>query len=77
MALTLEQLTAEAMLLPAESRVLLADTLVASFDSADLEEIQRLWSAQAIRRRDEVRSGRVQSIPGEQVLEEVRRLVGR
>lgn len=77
MPLTLEQLTAEAMQLPVESRVLLADRLVESLDSAELEDIQRLWTAEAIRRRDEVRSGRVQSVPGEQVLDEVRRLVGR
>jgi putative addiction module component (TIGR02574 family) len=77
MPLTLEQLTAEAMQLPVESRVLLADRLVESLDSAELDEIQRLWTAEAIRRRDEIRSGRVKSIPGEQVMEEVRRLVGR
>lgn len=77
MPLTLEQLTAEAMQLPVESRVLLADRLVESLDSAELDNIQRLWTAEAIRRRDEVRSGRVKSIPGEQVLDEVRRLVGR
>lgn len=77
MPLTLEQLTAEAMQLPIESRALLADRLVESLASAELDDIQRLWAAEAIRRRDEVRSGRVQSIPGEQVLDEVRRLVGR
>lgn len=77
MALTLEQLTAEAMRLPLESRALLADRLVESLDSAELDDIQRLWTAEAIRRRDEVRSGRVHSIPGEQVMDEVRRLVGR
>ena len=77
MPLTLEQLTAEAMQLPIESRALLADRLVESLASAELDDIQRLWAAEAMRRRDEVRSGRVQSIPGEQVLDEVRRLVGR
>jgi putative addiction module component (TIGR02574 family) len=77
MALTLEQLTAEAMRLPIESRALLADRLVESLDSPELEDIQQLWTAEAIRRRDEIRSGRIQSIPGEQVMDEVRRLVGR
>jgi predicted RNase H-like HicB family nuclease len=32
---------------------------------------------EALRRRDDVRSGRVQPIPGEEVLAEVRRAVGR
>ena len=77
MPLTLEQLTAEAMQLPVESRVLLADRLVESLDSAGLDGIQGLWATEAIRRRDEVRSGQVKSIPGEQVMDEVRRLVGR
>jgi putative addiction module component (TIGR02574 family) len=76
MPLTFEQLTAEAMRLPIESRVLLADRLVESLDSAETDEIQRLSTDEAIRRRDEVRSGRVKAIPGEQVLDEVRRLVG-
>ena len=77
MPLTLDQITEEAMQLPAPSRALLADKLVESLESEDLDEIQRLWSAEAIRRRDEVRSGQVQPVPGEQELEEVRRLVGR
>lgn len=77
MSLTLDQITEEAMKLPADSKALLADKLVESLESEDLDEIQRLWSAEAIRRRDEIRSGKVQPIPGEEVLEEVRRLVGR
>lgn len=77
MSLTLDQITEEAMKLPADSKALLADKLVESLESEDPDEIQLLWSAEAIRRRDEVRSGQVQPIPGEEVLEEVRRLVGR
>ena len=48
-----------------------------SLEAEEPDEIQRLWSAEAIRRRDEIRSGRVQPISGAQVIEEVRRLVGR
>ena len=77
MPLTLEQIIAAAMELPVESRALLADRLVESLASAQLDEIQRLWAAEAVRRRDEIRSGQVKSISGEQVLDEVRRLVGR
>lgn len=77
MSLTLDQITEEAMKLPADSKALLADKLVESLESEDPDEIQRLWSAEAIRRRDEIRSGQVQPVPGEEVLEEVRRLVGR
>ena len=77
MPLTFDELAAEAMQLPITARILLADKLVESVESEEVEEIQRLWSAEAIRRRDEVRSGQIEAVPGEQVLDEVRRLVGR
>lgn len=77
MPLTIEQLEQEAMQLPASSRARLADKLVESLDSAEIDEIQKLWTAEALRRRDEVRSGRVKPIPGEEVLAEARRIVGR
>ena len=77
MALTLEQLAEEAMKLPPESRAVLADQIVESLDLAEPDAIQRLWTAEALRRRDEVRSGRVKAIPGEEVIAEVRRLTGR
>ena len=77
MPLTLEQLTEAAMQLPMASRIVLADKLVDSLDFAEPDEYQRIWIQEAIRRRDEVRSGQVSAIPGEDVLEEVRRLAGR
>ena len=77
MPLSLDQITEEAIKLPPASRALLADKLVQSLESEDPDEIQQLWSAEAIRRRDEIRSGQVQPIPGEHLIEEVRRLVGR
>lgn len=48
-----------------------------SLDSEERDETQRVWAAEAIRRRDEIRSGEVRAVPGEQVLYEVRLLVGR
>jgi len=77
MPLTLEQLAEEAMQLPVAARARLADKLAESLDFAEPDEIQRLWVAEAIRRRDEIRSGQVKPVPGEQVLAGVRRLVGR
>jgi putative addiction module component (TIGR02574 family) len=77
MSLTLDQLADEAMQLPPASRAMLAERIVESLDLAETDEIQRLWTAEAIRRRDEVRSGGVQPIPGDEVLAEVRRIVGR
>jgi len=77
MPLTLEQITDAALQLPADSRISLAEKLVESLAADEPDEIERLWSAEAVRRRDEVRSGRVKANSGEEVLEEVRRLVGR
>jgi len=65
------------MLLPVDSRALLADKIVESLDLGEPDAIQRLWAAEAVRRRDELRSGQVKPVPGEQVIAEVRRLVGR
>jgi putative addiction module component (TIGR02574 family) len=70
--MTVEQLTEEMLLLPSEARALLADRLVESLDPAEDDQIHELWAAEAIRRRDDVRSGRVKTIPGEEAFARVR-----
>jgi hypothetical protein len=75
MATTVEQLAEQALNLPTESRARLADLLVESLDAADLEQIDRLWITEAKRRRDEVRSRRIEAIPGEEALQKVRNSV--
>ena len=77
MATTVEQLAKQAMDLPAESRARLADLLVESLDADELGRIDRLWIDEAKRRRDEVRSSRVETIPGEEGLRKVRDALGR
>lgn len=77
MTTTIEQLAEEAMNLPAEARARLADILVESLDADELGRIDRLWIAEAKRRRDEVRSGQVETVPGEEALQKVRDLVRR
>lgn len=72
MSTTVEKLVEEAMSLPSESRARLADLLVESLNSEELGQIDRIWTAEAKRRRDEVRSGRVQTILGEDALRTVR-----
>ena len=62
MPLTLDQITEEAIKLPAASRALLADKLVESLEAEE---------------PDEIRAGKVQPVPREQALEEVRHLVRR
>lgn len=77
MGITIEQLTEAALSLPNEARALLADRLVESLDPVEDQEIQSLWAVEATRRRDEVRSGRVKTIPGPEALERVQRTVAR
>lgn len=77
MNLTVEQIVDEALGLPSEARALLADRLVESLDPAEDGYVRQLWAAEALRRRDEVRSGRVKTIPAEQALAQVRRALGR
>jgi hypothetical protein len=77
MATTVEQLAEQAMNLPSESRARLADLLVESLDADELGDIDRLWVTQAKHRRDEVRTGRVETIPGDDALQKVRNLVRR
>jgi hypothetical protein len=72
MATNWEQLAEQAMALPSESRARLADRLVESKDADELGAIDRLWVTEAIRRRDEVRSGKVEAIDGEDALRKVR-----
>ena len=72
MATTVEKLIEQAMTLPSESRAQLADLLVESLDADDLGRIDRLWTAEAKRRRDEVRAGQVKTIPGDEALRKVR-----
>lgn len=75
--MTVEQIVDEALGLPSEARALLADRLVESLDPAEDGYVRQLWMEEARRRRDEVRSGRVQTIPGEEALALVRRAVAR
>lgn len=65
------------MKLPAEARAELADRLVESLDSEEIGRIDRLWLDEAKRRRDEVRSGRVKTISGEDARRRVRRAIKR
>jgi putative addiction module component (TIGR02574 family) len=75
--MTVEQIAEEALSLPSEARAQLADRLVESLDPAEDSYIRKLWAAEALRRRDEIRDGRVQAIPGEEVLARVRQAARR
>ncbi len=74
MPMTVDQITAEALNLPTEARAELVERLATSLDTAELTEIDKRWAAEAKRRGDELLSGQVQGIPGEEVFAEARRL---
>ncbi|MFN0071431.1 MAG: addiction module protein [Chloroflexota bacterium] len=76
MSTLLEDLAAEAKKLPPEARARLADLLVESLDQADFGPVDHEWIAVARQRRDEVRTGAVEPIPGEIALQSVRDLLG-
>ncbi len=77
MSLTVDEITTEAMQLSMSSRAELAEKLVGSLDFSEENDVQRAWAEEAIQRRDDVRFGKVQTIPGEQVLAEVRQMLAR
>ncbi|MDD2769279.1 MAG: addiction module protein [Methylococcus sp.] len=77
MTLTVEQIAEEALALPSEARALLADRLVESLDPAEDGYIRQLWTAEAHRRVGDVRAGRVQTIAGDEALDQVRRALTR
>jgi putative addiction module component (TIGR02574 family) len=77
MSATVEQLEAEALTLTDIQRAELAERLVESLASPRNLAAQEAWLTLAKRRRDELRSGQVAGIPGEEGSALVRRLVGR
>lgn len=69
-------LMTEAVSLPLEERALLVDSLLQTLNPVD-EANTAAWLAVARRRLDDLDSGRVEAIPGEEVFERVRQRLGR
>ena len=77
---TVDKIFHEALTLPNASRMLLVEKLVESLDADEEtteidETIQDLWIEFGKKRIDEIRSGAVQPIPGEEALARVRQLL--
>ena len=62
MSSDLDQVTVKAMKLPLRERVLLAQRLVSTIDDGVEPDTEALWFAEAERRLEELRSGKVQGI---------------
>ena len=71
------RLVNEVLSLPCEERIYLVDRLLESLNAPTREEIDRLWAEEAERRIDELESGKVKAIPGEQVFADTRKRLGK
>jgi putative addiction module component (TIGR02574 family) len=66
------QLLEKALTLSTEERGALIDRLVASLDEEPAEQdVEAAWDEEIKSRVSDIRSGRVKTIPGEQVLREI------
>ena len=70
MAIPVHDLEAEVLDLPAEDRARMLELLIASFEPKSSS--QKAWMDLALRRREEVRSGKVAMVPGDEALARVK-----
>jgi putative addiction module component (TIGR02574 family) len=66
-----EDLFDEAISLPVEVRTQLVDRLLQSLNPTQTE-IDNFWAKEAEKRVDEIRTGKVKTVPGKQVFEKIR-----
>lgn len=67
---TTKKLIDEILSLPVEERAVIADSLLKSLNPPD-HDIDKKWIATAKRRLQEIRTGKVKPIPGDEVFAEV------
>ncbi len=65
-----EELFDEAVSLPVEIRTQLVDKLLRSLHPIQ-KEINELWAAEAEKRVEEIKSGKVKTIPGDKVFKKI------
>jgi hypothetical protein len=75
MVTTLDKIYKEAMNLPDESKVLLAERLVDYLETHASSALERTHLDTVKRRRDETRSGQIEAINGEDALAQARRIL--
>ena len=66
-----DELISMADSLPIDIRIRLLDRLLKSLNPTS-KEIDELWAIEAERRVEEIRNGKVKTIPGEEVFKEIR-----
>ena len=74
--MTLKELYAETRQLPREQAAELMDLLLIDTFGEPDPDVDEAWGREIDRRLSELESGKVKSIPGEQVMDEIRKIVG-
>ncbi len=67
-----EKLLQEILSLPSHLRTILIDKLIESLNVPIKKDIDDLWAEEAEKRISDINSGKVQSISGEKVFEDIR-----
>lgn len=70
-----KEIVREAESLPVEERAFVIDLLLKTLNSPE-QEIDQIWIKLAKQRLNEIRSGQVNAIPGDQVFSEIREKFG-
>jgi len=65
-----KELINEAVSLPVEERTLVVDSLLRSLNQPE-SEIDKKWASLAQKRLDEMKSGSIKSIPGDEVFKKI------
>ena len=71
-----KEIIEEASDLPVEERITVVDSLLRTLNAPD-PQIDEAWAEVAMRRLEDLRSGRTQAIPGEEILRELREYFAR
>lgn len=65
-----KDLIAEAVSLPVEERAMVVDSLLRSLNPPE-SQVDKRWAAVAKRRLEQLRSGEVKAVPGEEVFQRI------
>jgi len=66
-----DELLSEAISLPADMRALIVNKLLESLNPTT-KEIDEIWAAEAEKRVEDIRTGKVKTIPGEEIFKAIR-----
>ncbi|MES2696199.1 MAG: addiction module protein [Verrucomicrobiota bacterium] len=77
MALTIEQIVEETRQWPADVVSDLVDRIMLAKYGVQNPALPAAWASTVDRRVEEIRSGKVEGVPGDEVSERIRKIVGR